>query len=92
MARQIIKQPDGKFSIFSTTVDLFVHQALTWDEVENRMLTAAVKKAEEETKHELERIKAKLDKGVDAYYQFTVSYKEAVELDKVTRECDETDN
>lgn len=74
MGRQIVKQPDGKFAIFSTNSDLFIEQNLTEKELKDNLLKFAIQLAKAEIHNEIHNVKT-MDKP---YFQFTMTYEECV--------------
>jgi len=76
MAQQIVKQPDGKYAVWSTVVDDFVVSDATKGEIIGRYV------GEEVTRiiQRVDEIIDELDKGGKPYYQFTKTYDELIEL------------
>lgn len=68
MARQIIKQPNGKYCVFSTVVDGIVDYDMSVSELKKDR-----KNGDEET---INQIIAKLENGEKPYYQFTMTFDE----------------
>ena len=76
MGHQIMKQPDGKYAVWSTIVDDFI------------LLNASPENIiEMEIEYQRSRIESgvrdivnKLNEGFKPYFQFTVSFEEAMEL------------
>ena len=78
MTEQIIKQPDGKFCIFST-----IFQAIAvYDATELEIRAYFIEEAAKEIHRRMDERFSKLNKGEPAYHQFTMSYREAVEVTK----------
>lgn len=75
MGWQIVKQPDGKYAIWSTGCDAFVATDGTAEEIAGEFARVA---AEEARTRARERI-AVLDAGGRPYLQFTLSYEECLE-------------
>ena len=75
MAWQIIKQPDGKYAIWSSVTDSVISYDATRKEIIDEFVTAEVKRV----KSSVEAILDKLDRGENPYYQFAVSWDEAKE-------------
>lgn len=80
MGHQIIQQPDGRFCVWSSYVDEIVITDATADE----LIEMYARDAAAETR---ERVGKIIDKVADgqarkAYYQFTMTYDEAVEASK----------
>lgn len=77
MSRQIIRQPNGRFSIFSTITDSFIFTDLTENQVRQEFIKDAMIVAQGQVNTILKGIKA----GAKPYLHNTVEYDEAVELD-----------
>lgn len=78
MARQIIKQPNGLYAIWSTIIDDFVYENITIKEY----IKILIKETKKRTKINIAEIVAQLDNGEKPYYQFTMTYKEALDYKK----------
>lgn len=78
MCRQIIKQPNGKYCIFSSIVDNVTHYDMSVEDIVEEWATEAKNKIIEDVKG----IVSKLEKGEQPYYQFTKSYDKMLELIK----------
>lgn len=76
MGHQYIKQPNGKFAIWSSIVDDFTYIDCTMEQIVEIEVEEAVK----DLKQRLTETLSKVDKGEPAYYQFTKSWKEALEF------------
>lgn len=74
MGHQIIKQPDGLYAIFSSVVDDFIWTNCTPEDIIEIRTKEAVKAIREDVLNDV----AALDKGEKPYYQFTMSFDEAV--------------
>ncbi len=74
MARQIIKQPNGKYCVFSTVVDSIVDYDMSVNELKKDR-----KNGDEET---IDKIITKLENGEKPYYQFTMTFDEMLETIK----------
>lgn len=77
MGQQIIRQPDGRFAIFSSIVDGFLLTDATEEEILRWRADEAGCAARERTMAELERVKFQ-DKP---YHQFTLTWDEAYAID-----------
>lgn len=75
MGQQIIKQPNGKYAVFSSVVDAFVLLDAEQPEVFEHFIDAARRQAE----RDVARVFEKLDKGQKPYYQFTMTFDEAAQ-------------
>jgi hypothetical protein len=73
MGRQIIKQPDGKYAVWSSVVDDFVMLDATAEE----LAADAGDKAKQAAERETREIIRQLDEGQKPYHQFTMSWEEA---------------
>ena len=73
MARQIVKQPDGKFSCWSTIIDNFVCKDLTKEEYIEKRAQDAYQDKKNEMKHAFEEI----EMGKGGIY--TEDYEECLE-------------
>lgn len=76
MGRQIIKQPDGKFAVWSTVADGLMAHGMTRAEVEDLFVNEAKRDA-------LDRVRQVLDlvdsgRARDAYFQFVKPWAEAL--------------
>jgi hypothetical protein len=74
VGHQIIKQPDGKYAIYSTGVDAWIFYDGTAEEV----VDFYVEKAEKEARRHTQEILDLLDENPKrAYFQFTMTFEEA---------------
>ena len=78
MGQQIIKQPNGRYAIWSSIVDDFLADNLTQNDVISFIVELEVERI---TTRIINTIK-KLNRGEKPYYQFTLSYNEALETIK----------
>ncbi len=78
MARQIIKQPDGRYAVWSTIVDNFILIDATPQEIVD------IWADEEKMRIEIRvfEIVKELDKNGKSYHQFTKSWDDALETIK----------
>ena len=72
MSKQIIKQPNGKYCIFSSIVDNVTHYDMSIDDIIEEWVNEAKNRIVEDVKKTI----AKLENGESPYYQFTKSYEE----------------
>lgn len=80
MGRQIIKQPNGKYSVFSTVCDGFI-----WTDCHrNDLIDLMMEEKREEVIRHVDSVLEKLDKGEKPYHQFTMSWEEAMEVNNET--------
>lgn len=73
MGHQIIRQPNGKWAVFSSVVDDFVLLDATRDDI----VEMRVQDARETIEREIDQKIAALEAGQRAYFQFTMSWDEA---------------
>lgn len=74
MGRQIIKQPNGRYAVFSSVVDHVVLYNCTVDD----LIEEAVKQANEDIERHIRETVAELEAGGRPYHQFTMDWKEMV--------------
>ena len=74
MGNQIIKQPDGNYAVWSSVVDAFVLIDATPEEIIEELTE---EKRARITKDVYSIIEA-LDEGAKPYYQFTLSWQDAI--------------
>ena len=75
MGRQIIKQPNGKYAIWSTIVDDFIFFNMTAEE----WIQFRIRESAEQVRKDIEEIISKLEKGEKPYYQFTETWDDLFE-------------
>lgn len=78
MARQIIKQPNGKFCIFSSIVDNVTYYHMEEQDIINAWVEESKKDIEENVK----KIIQALNEGKKPYYQNTMDYQEMIKTIK----------
>lgn len=78
MGRQIIKQPNGKYCVFSTVVDSVVYYNMTQEELVKEFANDYGSYVQEKIIEIIE----KLEVGGKPYYQFTMDYEEMMETIK----------
>ena len=77
MGRQIIKQPDGKFCVWSTIVDDFIIIDATPEEI----IEIYIEEKSEEIKRSVYEVVDLLDQNKKPfYYSYDMTYEEACEL------------
>lgn len=76
MGWQIIKQPDGRFGVFSYVVDAFVLLNATADDVETYFVQDAERETRRRVREKIECVEA--GRPRDAYHQFAIPWSEAV--------------
>jgi len=74
MGYQIIREPDGKYAVFSSIVDAFVLLHATREEIIEDWL----RDKRERLTEDVNKVCDKLDAGIPAYYQFTKSWEDAL--------------
>lgn len=80
MGQQIIKQPNGKLSVFSSITDTFIVVDATPEELVEWRAVEAAERAREQTRRELDKVLAGDSRGV--YFQFARTWEEAALLDR----------
>lgn len=75
MGRQIIKQPNGKYCIFSSVVDNVTFYNMTQDEI----IDEWTKEAREDIERKVKDIVSKIENNEKPYFQFTKNYDEMIE-------------
>lgn len=95
MGRQIIKQPNGKYCIFSSVVDGVIWTQATRDQ----LVEAFVDDARKGIEREVDCVVSALEVGGRPYYQFTMTYAEMLEtiftahdsvaVERTRKECEE---
>lgn len=78
MSRQIIQQPDGKFSIWSDNVDAFIMTNAT----EKYIIDFFAEEARQFSELQTRLLLQKIERGEKVYGLRTVTYAEAVEIVK----------
>ena len=79
MGHQIIKQPDGNYALFSSIVDDFV----LIDAEPQDIIDECVSKYRLDMEKKVAETIAALERGEKPYYQFTMSFDEAVKTIKL---------
>lgn len=87
MAEQIIKQPNGKYAVWSTIVDGFT----MLDAAPEQIIAARIAEAVEEIGRTVDKIVGQLERGEKPYFQFTLTWEEALSRN-AEREQREADN
>jgi hypothetical protein len=75
MGVQIIKQPNGKYCIFSSIIDSITHCNMDEQDIINELAEKEKMVIEKQVKE----IIIKLNKGEKPYFQFTKNYDEMIE-------------
>ena len=80
MSRQVMKKPNGKYAVWSTIVDDFIFDDINKEEY----IKFRLKEEKERALEHLQEIFEALDsnKPREIYYQFTMTYEEALEMKK----------
>ncbi|MFJ5984360.1 hypothetical protein [Lentzea sp. NPDC092896] len=80
VGNQIIKQPDGKYAVFSSITDTIIF----WDATHDEVVQFFVDRAAEDTRRSVEKVLAHVaaDNPREAYYQFTMTWQEALKDDR----------
>jgi len=75
MGHQIIKQPNGKYAVFSSIVDHFI----MWDATPEAIIEDRVQEFREQTEKAVRETCRRLDEGdPKVYRQFTMTWDEAI--------------
>lgn len=74
MGRQIIKQPDGRYAVWSSVVDSFVMIDASPEEIIDDMLADE----KDRIQKQVAEVIAKLAAGKKPYHQFTMTWAEAM--------------
>jgi hypothetical protein len=74
MGRQIIKQPNGLYAVFSSVVDTFI----MWDCTPECIIETWAEEERKRIEQGVRQTCAELDAGGKPYYQFTMDWKEAM--------------
>lgn len=85
MSNQIIKQPNGKFAVWSTIVDDFVWRDGTPEQIVNAFVAAERQRIEQR----VQKVCKSLDEGEKPYNQFTMTWEEAVRRRDRVRKLEE---
>lgn len=84
MSCQIIRQPDGKFAVFSSIVNHFVTTDATREEITEKL----AKQAADDRRAEVDQIFCKLAAGEKPYHQFTMTWDEACQMADMTEQLE----
>ncbi|MFI2616601.1 recombinase family protein [Streptomyces sp. NPDC018584] len=87
MGQQIIRQPDGKYSVFSSVTNTFIVLDASEEELIEWRATEAADRARDQAGRELERVKSSDSRP---YHQFTLTWEEAVRLHKKYKGTDDS--
>ena len=74
MGKQIIKQPNGKYAVWSSIVDDFVYA----DGDVDGLISFYMHEAKDRITRDVKEIISKLEKKQKPYYQFTMSFEMAI--------------
>ena len=75
MGRQVIQQPNGLWCEYSSISDSFV----AWDVTKEQLIEYAMEEVAAKVRKQYEGVFATIESGHPAYYQFTMTYEEALE-------------
>jgi len=75
MGRQIIKQPNGFYAMWSSSIDNFIYIDCTPEE----LVTYLVEEANTKIEHDTLRTVELMEEGKPQYFQFTLKWDEALE-------------
>jgi len=87
MGRQIVKQPDGKYAIFSTTTDSFKATDLTEEQLRKCLIEYEMESAKRRIDNEINNVKYRKK----PYFQFTMTYEQCLKAHEETIEEIEID-
>tara|TARA_R110002074_G_scaffold55696_4_gene137934 strand:- start:69 stop:359 length:291 start_codon:yes stop_codon:yes gene_type:complete len=88
MGQQIIKQPNGKYCLFSSVVDNVTYYDMTKEEI----VEVWTEKAKKDFEEKVNDIVSKLDKDEKPYFQFTLGYEEMLQTILEVHSADEMQN
>jgi uncharacterized protein YecE (DUF72 family) len=88
MGQQIIKQPNGKYCLFSSVVDNVTY----YDMTKEKIVEVWTEKAKKDFEEKFNDIVSKLDKGEKPYLQFTLGYEEMLQTILEVHSADEMQN
>lgn len=89
MGHQIIEQPDGKLCVYSTFVDGIIISDATGQELLDYYAEQAAERARDQVSKIIAHVRN--HEPEKAYYQFAMTYEEAMEMDR-KREAGELDD
>lgn len=80
MGNQILRQPDGKYAIFSSITDTII----VWDVTEDEAVEYFAETAAEHARQDARRVITHVAEGnpSKAYYQFAMTWEEALDKDR----------
>ncbi|HEY5986679.1 MAG TPA: hypothetical protein VIV12_09915 [Streptosporangiaceae bacterium] len=78
MGQQIIRQPDGYYAVFSSITDTII----MWDASAEEVVEWFTEQATEDTRRKVNQLIEKVAAGERAYYQFTMTWNEALAKDE----------
>lgn len=79
MGNQIIKQPDGRYAVFSTSTETIT----VYDATEDELVEMFAEEAAERARRSVRDTIAKVNSDPrDAYFQFTMTWEEALRDDR----------
>lgn len=87
MGTQIIPQPDGKLSLFSTVTETFIATDMTDEQVIEWFVGEAATRAERQAREEIVWVRDPSNRK--PYFQFTFTYEAAVLRDRMRRGDDD---
>lgn len=79
MSRQIIKQPNGKYAVWTTSSDQFISANCTKEEIINDWISEEIEEIYNRIPQTVNNIVEQLDVGAKPYHQFTMNWEEALE-------------
>ena len=87
MSRQIVKQPNGKYLVYSIICD----NVILYDATPEEIIECFVDEEKEKIQSSINSIVEKLEKGEKPYYQFTMSFQEVIDSIKLIHGKKESD-
>jgi len=78
MAWQVIKQPNGRFLIFSSIVDMILFRDCSRAQIE----ALYIEDSRQKQQYAITRLMDTIERGENPYFQFALSYEEAIKADK----------
>jgi hypothetical protein len=80
MSQQVIRQPNGKYGVFSSITDTII----VWDATDVELVEWFAEQAAEDARQAARRVLGHVAAGQPrkAYFQFTLTWEEALESDR----------
>jgi formylmethanofuran dehydrogenase subunit A len=87
MGRQIVRQPNGKYLVYSSICD----NVVLYDATPQEIIDCFAEEEKEKITSSINSIIEKLEKGEKPYYQFTMNFEEVIENIKLIHGKKESD-